>query len=228
MLPMKNRMVAFALHAMMSFVVFLALYIIARHYYPGAFFFLADGATGLKFATILACIPYPFLTAVAIKKNKKLLKLDLTIIGLMQLAAVIFSIKTIYAQRPLAAVVAAEKIYILRKEDLPHLEQNIDSIIGKTPSWHYVDLPLDKAAAIAVSIATELVNAKGLASRSDLYKAATIDGTIPSADFISYLQFFGTEKKDCIVLKLAESAGNEDICVLTDTGKINISGATSE
>lgn len=107
-----NRYQAFAVHIAISLVIFFILLVcITQYWYPGILF---DTGNGWKAIGIIAGIDLvlgPLLTLIVFNHNKNSLKLDLSIIALIQVAALIYGCWTIYSSRPVA-IIFAHKSFI--------------------------------------------------------------------------------------------------------------------
>jgi hypothetical protein len=98
-----NRYQAFAVHMAISLVIFFILLVcITQYWYPGILFDTGNGWKAIGMIVSIDLILGPLLTLVVFNHNKKSLKLDLSIIALLQTAALIFGTWTIHETRPVA------------------------------------------------------------------------------------------------------------------------------
>ena len=82
------RVRAFLIHLAISFVIFLVLaYMIVVYWYPLPFFHTDGGWQGFRIIVGVNLVLGPLLTLIVYKPGKPGLKLDLTLIGLAQAAA---------------------------------------------------------------------------------------------------------------------------------------------
>lgn len=82
------------------FVIGLFVLIIFTLWYPIPFFSISKVIVPLKLLVLIDVIVGPLLTFVVYKKNKKYLKIDLSMIALMQILALSYGVYTIYNGRP--------------------------------------------------------------------------------------------------------------------------------
>jgi hypothetical protein len=78
----------------------------------------------------------PLLTLILFKPGKWGLKFDLCVIALLQLAALIYGLTTIYSERPYFTVFAVDRFYVLARKDVAEadLEQyRVAERIGSKP-----------------------------------------------------------------------------------------------
>lgn len=85
-------------------------------WYPKPFVAISGVIEPLKLLIVIDVIIGPLLTFVVYKKNKKYLKLDLTLIALMQIAALFYGVYTIYSGKPSMVVMHnGEFLYLSEK-----------------------------------------------------------------------------------------------------------------
>lgn len=102
-----NRFQASLSHFLLSLSLFsLVIFMMLYFWYPNPHFTASGGWQGLKIVAGVDLILGPLLTLIVVTKGKaiKLLVMDLSVIGLMQLCALSWGVFTIYQQRPVALV----------------------------------------------------------------------------------------------------------------------------
>lgn len=99
-----NRWQAFAIHLAISIVIFLLLAAVIYRWYPGVLFKYDGGLEGVKLIAGVDLVIGPLLTLLVYNTAKKSLKMDLSIIALLQAACLIGGMWTIYQTRPIAVV----------------------------------------------------------------------------------------------------------------------------
>lgn len=100
-----TRLKAFATHLGISLIIFLVvLYFILFQWYPFPFFTTDGGWKGIQILAFVDVVLGPLLTLIVFKPGKKHLKIDMTVIGLVQAAALAWGIWVIHHERPAAAV----------------------------------------------------------------------------------------------------------------------------
>lgn len=98
-----NRYQAFAVHMAISLVIFFILLVwITQYWYPGILFDTGNGWKAIGMIVGIDLILGPLLTLIVFNHNKNSLKFDLTVIALVQTAALIYGTWTIYHSRPIA------------------------------------------------------------------------------------------------------------------------------
>jgi hypothetical protein len=159
------RVRAFLIHLAVSFIIFLVLvYLIVVYWYPLPFFHTDGGWQGIRIMAGVYLVLGPLLTLIVYKPGKPGLKLDLTLIGLVQTIALSWGIWVIYTERPVAVIYSLQNFTpvsakILTQVGVP--QEKLKVYGEKTPVPIYVDLPQDretqqKYLAQAVSSGTPL------------------------------------------------------------------------
>ena len=98
-----NRYQAFAIHMAISLVIFLILLVfITQYWYPGILFDTGNGWKAIGMIIGIDLILGPLLTLIVFNPMKSSLKFDLSVIALVQTAALIYGIWTIHQTHPIA------------------------------------------------------------------------------------------------------------------------------
>ncbi len=98
-----NRYQAFATHMAISLVIFfILLACITQLWYPGILFDTGNGWKAIMMIVGIDLILGPLLTLIVFNPKKSSLKFDLSIIALIQIAALIYGTWTIHHTRPVA------------------------------------------------------------------------------------------------------------------------------
>ena len=113
------RIKAFLVHLVLSIIVIsVFLLIVTQIWYPGPLFKLENVWQGLQILIPIDAILGPLLTLLLFVPGKKGLKLDLTVIALLQVGALIYGGLLIYKQRPVAYAFVADRFeVVLASED---------------------------------------------------------------------------------------------------------------
>jgi len=110
----KDKFRAFGIHFGLSLIIFLVLlYFIYFHWYPTPFFTTDGGYQGMRLIAVVDLVLGPTLTFMVFKHGKKGLKFDLTLIGLCQLAALVWGIWAVHNERPVALVFADDRLHTI-------------------------------------------------------------------------------------------------------------------
>ncbi|MEB0136103.1 TfpX/TfpZ family type IV pilin accessory protein [Actimicrobium sp. CCC2.4] len=128
---MPKRIYASLFHLLISFllVVSVVAFVIFL-WYPG-YYFSALGVQNILF--VLAAVDItigPLITLIIFNPLKKSLKMDLAIIAVLQLAALLFGIHTIFSGRPVYLVYNIDMFTIVTAADIPDAE--LDKAMKKT------------------------------------------------------------------------------------------------
>ena len=135
------RLRAFGLHLLIcAIIALLCLVLVFYYWYPAPL----DKATGVTkiFLILLVCdmILGPVLTLIVANSLKKNLKIDLTIIGLVQLSALIYGLWTVELGRPVWLVFSVDRFDLVQSYELdnPYREQASTHFQSKNwfgPKW---------------------------------------------------------------------------------------------
>lgn len=122
---LPDRLRASGIHLASSSLIFIVyIYFVLVNWYPEPYFTL-EGAVQVTVTLIgVDLVVGPLLTFVVYVKNKKGLKLDLTLIILTQIAFLIWGVWVTYKEHPVFAAFAIDQIQILRADKVR--EFNLD------------------------------------------------------------------------------------------------------
>ncbi len=119
-----SRKKAFFSHLGLSLIIFLIiLYFIIFKWYPQPFFTTDGGWQGIRLIAAVDIILGPLLTLIVFKPGKPGLKLDLSIIAVIQLAALFSGLYVVHNERPVAKIFQDGTFYIVTGYDMA--KQNI-------------------------------------------------------------------------------------------------------
>jgi len=142
---MIHKLKAFAVHIGISLVIFIAiLSFIIYFWYPQPFFTSDGGWQGIRIIAAVDLILGPLLTLIVYKPNKPSLKMDLTIIGVIQAAALGWGIWVVHYERPIAAVYAEGAFSTVTANDMKArgmTNEKLKAFGERTPVWIYSNLP---------------------------------------------------------------------------------------
>jgi hypothetical protein len=140
-----NRWQAFAWHIGISAVLFILLsWVIYFLWYPGFLFQHDGGLDGVKLIAGVDFLIGPFLTLCVYKLGKKGLRLDLIIIGILQIACLSYGMWTVWQTRPVAVVYVMGQFRTVSYEVFVDYEVNpgqVPILKSTWPVWVAVDLP---------------------------------------------------------------------------------------
>lgn len=142
----KTRYSAFAVHLLISIILFIFLAAIIRFiWYPGFLFQTDGGWQGIRLIAGVDFVLGPVLTLFVYKVGKPSLKLDLSVIAVIQIAALTYGSWLVYQERPRAIVYADGVIRTIAasafNDGIVHEALTAIRKIGRSPAWIYVKKP---------------------------------------------------------------------------------------
>jgi len=169
-----NRWQAFASHLGLSFLIFVLLVaIISLAWYPGDQIYFG-GIQGIKIVAAIDLVLGPLLTLIIFNPLKKSLPFDLSVIALIQIAALIYGVTSIYGERPLVNLIMPDGLRVIPAKEFKLYEVNPDDIFPgqkhKFPIIAKIDLPLAPEERDQVILMSEFVDSMPIYMRIDLYR----------------------------------------------------------
>jgi hypothetical protein len=132
-----TRWKAFAIHFTISLVVIgsITAFIVWR-WYPPQLFGMAKAGPLLGLLAGVDVVLGPLLTLLVYKQGKKWLKLDLTVIALLQVAALAWGLQTVWHSRPLYIVATSDRFRMVFANELyaPSVARAPDDY-REAPAW---------------------------------------------------------------------------------------------
>jgi hypothetical protein len=125
-------------------------------WYPQPYFLAAGASQVLRVLIGVDLVLGPLLTAIVFKPGKRGLKLDLAVIALVQLAAFVYGVTTIYSGRPYFTVFAVDRFYILARGDI------VPEELARHERADWLRKPVRGPAFVAASLPTDPVAAQRL------------------------------------------------------------------
>ncbi len=114
-----SKIRGFLLHlAISTLVVGVALGVIFYVWYPYPYFQIAGAWNVVKILVGVDLVLGPALTLLLYRPGKRMVKLDLTVIALIQIAALVYGLTTIHGERPLYMVFAVDRFVMLSERDV--------------------------------------------------------------------------------------------------------------
>ena len=125
-----TRKQAFVTHLSASMVVFVVLaYLIIFHWYPSYYFHIDGGYRGLATIFFVDVVLGPGLTLLVFKRGKPGLKFDMSMILLLQLAALTWGVNHVVSERPMLTVFYDGKFSCMTHSDVEDF--NLERLIVK-------------------------------------------------------------------------------------------------
>lgn len=114
-----TRWKASAIHLALSVVVLtLIAAVLVWRWYPPGLFHMAHADKLLLIIAGVDVVMGPLLTLIVYKQEKKTLKFDLTVIALLQVAAMAYGLNTVWQSRPVYMVAMADRFRLVFANDL--------------------------------------------------------------------------------------------------------------
>jgi len=145
-----TKLKATAVHLSMSIVVFLYLaYQIYYNWYPEPYFSVDGGWAGIRLVGAVDLVLGPLITFLVfdLRKSRRAILFDLTVIAVIQFAALSYGIYSTYTQRPVAVVVLDQFFYSSTMEqyaDTLESASELQRFSDEKPPIIYSDFPLDR------------------------------------------------------------------------------------
>lgn len=145
-----TRFKAFGIHLAISLAIFmLVLGLLVLAWYPWPLFDLEGGWQGIRLVALVDIVIGPVLTLILFKVGKPGLKLDMSLVVLMQLGALVYGMWNLYDARPVLMVHADDHIRPVSRTLLTEWDPSggvLRQWEGMTPRWLRVELPDDPEA----------------------------------------------------------------------------------
>ena len=125
---LMHKLKATSIHLFFSLLIFIViLYYILFDWYPEPFFTAQGGWQGIQLMAFVDLVLGPALTFIVfnhLKKRKEIIS-DLSLIAVVQIAALVWGGYMVYSQRPVALVFWTDAFYTVTNDD--YAEQGIDN-----------------------------------------------------------------------------------------------------
>lgn len=143
-----SKLKAFLIHLGISGVIYVVLLsFILFYWYPHPYFGADGGWQGVRILTGVDLVLGPLLTLIVYKSGKPGLKIDLTLIGIFQIAALTWGMWIVYEQRTALVTFADGSFYSLTSEQIEQIGDGARRIVQQTakpPAYALVSLPPGK------------------------------------------------------------------------------------
>lgn len=210
----NNRWQAAAVHLAISLLIFLAIVtVMLVLWYPGELLY-AGGINGLRILVGVDLVLGPLLTLLVFNRQKKSLKMDLSIVALIQFVCLAVGLWLIYHERPAAQVLTHQGVYLMSYSDLKLYKVDLDSLENTRenirenaphPAAFMLDLPEDWTEIPMLEVTTEFTQERPFPFRDDLYLPFQ---TLTPADYqarIEKIRENGIQESDASSLPTAEN-----------------------
>ena len=114
-----TRWKASAIHLVLSIIVLAVIAaVLVWRWYPPGLFHMANADKLLLIIAGVDVVMGPLLTLIVYKQGKKTLKFDLTVIALLQVAAMAYGLNTVWQSRPVYMVAVVDRFRLVFANDL--------------------------------------------------------------------------------------------------------------
>ena len=210
-----SRYSAFGIHLLISLGIFFVLtYLVVFEWYPGIFFDTDGGWRGIRIIVLVDLVLGPLLTLVVFKAGKPGLKMDLTLIGLLQAVCLAAGTYIVWDERPVAVVYLDSRFEVLTREDFQFLPAD------ERPKW--AKYPGDSPKWISVIVPEDIEDAAAFRKsyfRSDRNTATAVEYYAPFDPL--HEQFVGKPRSLEVILKRPGAQDALDKWVLEHGGTID-------
>ncbi len=167
---------AAAIHLIISAIVIALFFaIIFFVWFPNGLIY-AGALDGLQLVVLVDLVLGPLLTFVVFNRSKKSLKFDLSVIALIQLAALVYGGKTIYEERPVLAVLGTFGLDLATSSQLKEWNIEQDNAFYHGPINMYLDVGNDLATIMPAEAVHVFTSDTPYTMQADLFKPlASID-----------------------------------------------------
>lgn len=153
-----SRLKATALHLAATLIALFVIFLVTRFlWYPAPLLTANGGWQTFELLAGVSLVLGPLLTAFVFRTGKKGLRLDLAVIGLLQLGSFAFCVHLLYARRIQMVVYSQHAFYGLDRARIALIGPKGQALLRasrKRPAYVYVHLPHNKMALMAVEIRT--------------------------------------------------------------------------
>jgi len=142
-----GKIKAALIHFSISIVIFCFIVAVTiLFWYPPPYFFADGGWQMIRLAAGVDVVLGPLLTLVVFKAGKPRLKLDLSIIGVLQVSVLIWGVMLMYQQRPVIVAFGINQFFTVTQEELPQ-DNQLDTKLKlqghNMPEMVFAKLPSD-------------------------------------------------------------------------------------
>ena len=222
-----SRLQAFALHLLISGLIFIVLFaVLWLWFFPGALFAAAGGWQGVKIIALVDMVLGPCLTLIVFNPRKPRGELcrDLGIVGLVQLLALLGGLYAIQSVRPLLVVQVYDTLYVHNQESLQRLDMTAEqrqTLLGVLPRFYYVEVPREQGAFLQDHVKGLLSGALPAQDDVTRYQAWPDEASARQA-----LLYAATEQAGCLRLDVESAYASGSVCV--DAQSLRLSDFVAE
>ena len=184
-----TRFRASGFHFLISLLVGLVLLALCWFiWYPAPMLMAIGGHEIFLLVVGIDVVLGPLLTLVVFKSGKKTLKFDLAVIGLMQIAALVYGVSTLLEARPAYVAALGDKFQVIQSTEVTdaNLAKAKTSLPWWGPRWVGTKAPTERADIDAVDALTMVGGGRGhlpqLHAAYDSMKKEILEKSLPIAE----------------------------------------------
>jgi hypothetical protein len=236
-----TRWKASAIHFLISLVVIGAIAgVVVWRWYPPELFGMAKAGPLLGLLAGVDIVLGPLLTLLVYKQGKKSLKFDLTVIALLQIAALAFGLLTVWQSRPAYIVAISDRFRMVFANEIDTSSAaRAPAAYRNTPAWGpelvAAPLPTDPQARLEAMLRS--LAGQDISQRPDQFvpypprdrgflaravPARTVLALAPAADRAEWQAVFArhSDVGALAILPLQSSRGSATVLLRADDGRI--------
>jgi len=169
----KEKIHAFLVHLGISMVIFLIiLYFILVEWYPQPLFRTDGGWQGIQLIAFVDIVLGPLLTLIVFKVGKPYLKIDLSIIAIIQISALISGIIVVHNEHPVAIIIVDNRLHPITAYQVNEAGIELSSLQNysvQVPPMIYFKMPKDKEKYTKL-LADSLATGRGVRLYGEYYE----------------------------------------------------------
>lgn len=173
----KTRWTAFLIHLGLCAAIYVVLlYLIVFHWYPQPYFAADGGWLGVQLITGVDLVLGPLLTLIVYKSGKPELARDLTIIGVLQVVALVWGTSLVFEQRIAVVTYADGHLHTLTHELVDDAGGKAPEVVAASdtvPAMAFVRLPTNKEELMELRRRTVFAKGTTLFMLGDRYEPLT-------------------------------------------------------
>ncbi|MEM6640182.1 MAG: hypothetical protein AAF610_09795 [Pseudomonadota bacterium] len=211
----SGRWQAAGVHLGLSILVFLILAaLIAGVLFPGALFWSTGGSEGIKLIAGVDLVLGPLLTLIVYNRTKPRGEIirDLSVIGVIQCAALAAGMFIVYQQRPITVTWANDRFYVATANEYRAADvaqDQMPALKPLSPVFGVIDLPDDPAERATIAM-TYAMAGEPLHMRMTLYKP--LPEKAETRALLRFNALNADTATECIDVNVVSRFGNFEHC----------------
>jgi len=207
-----SKLRAFLIHFSISAtVVGAAFAVIFFAWYPPPYFEVVGAWNVVRVLILVDLILGPLLTLILFRSGKPGLVLDLSVIAVIQIAALVYGLSTIYEERPYFIVFAVDRFEVLARKDVDTTAVPAEWLAAK--NWNepfYAVASVPETLEAQQRLIADILNGKPDIERRPEFWSPYADNTAAIAEKATPLTEFAAERPDAAEFVKRMLATRED------------------